>query len=111
MCSISVTALKAFFHNKALGPDISRSYGVTVSTLDSESSDPSSNLGRTSSFFSTQTKGRELRRKYDELGKLVESQEQFMKNFQSKEKQMLQLSERINSLRELIGMIQNFDFF
>ena len=28
-----------------------RSYGVTVSTLDSESSDPSSNLGRTS-FFS-----------------------------------------------------------
>ena len=30
----------------------SRSYGVTVSTLDSESSDPSSNLGRTSSFFS-----------------------------------------------------------
>ena len=28
-----------------------RSYGVTVSTLDSESSDPSSNLGRTSSFF------------------------------------------------------------
>ena len=34
-----------------------------------------------------------------------------MKNFQSKEKQMLQLSERINSLRELIGMIQILDFF
>ena len=30
---------------------LSRSYGVMVSTLDSESSDPSSNLGRTSHFY------------------------------------------------------------
>ena len=31
--------------------DILRSYGVMVSTLDSESSDPSSNLGRTYNIF------------------------------------------------------------
>ena len=39
-----------------LGPDnwlryVPRSHGVMVSTLDSESSDPSSNLGETSNFF------------------------------------------------------------
>ena len=34
-----------------------RSYGVMVSTLDSESSDPSSNLGRTSHSFEPSSSG------------------------------------------------------
>ena len=41
-------------YNDALWLNTQRSYGVTVSTLDSESSDPSSNLGRTSSFLPVQ---------------------------------------------------------
>lgn len=35
---------------------ISRSHGVMVSTLDSESSDPSSNLGETSNFLILRSK-------------------------------------------------------
>ena len=38
------------------------SYGVMVSTLDSESSDPGSNPGRTSSFTSPDTLAEWLRR-------------------------------------------------
>ena len=34
---------------------LNRSYGVMVSTLDFESSDPSSNLGKTSQIFFYQT--------------------------------------------------------
>ena len=53
---IASSANKEFTILVTLGPDnwprlIARSHGVMVSTLDSESSDPSSNLGETSNFF------------------------------------------------------------
>ena len=52
---ISERIRKGKFYKTAFDSFHQRSYGVTVSTLDSESSDPSSNLGRTSSFFHAET--------------------------------------------------------
>ena len=53
---IASSANKEYIIFETPGPDnwlqkIARSHGVMVSTLDSESSDPSSNLGETSNFF------------------------------------------------------------
>ena len=45
------TIVRHWLECEGVGQAFERFYGVMVSTLDFESSDPSSNLGRTSTFF------------------------------------------------------------